>query len=194
LNRKIKKWLPAIAWASLILLASSDMFSAAHTRGIIEGFFHWLFPAWTPYSVYKAHLVVRKCAHFFEYAVLAIFVMRGFASEAKAPVSDSPGRGAEAPLSLPNAGPSAKQNADPSTSLGMTFVSEHPASRSLRMTMLGVVLLCAMVATVDEVHQHFVPSRTGSPYDVLLDTTGSIVAMLLLTWRKSSQRAERRTA
>jgi VanZ family protein len=48
---------------------------------------------------------------------------------------------------------------------------------------LRVVLLCAVVATVDEVHQHFVPSRTSSPYDVLLDTTGAAVAMLLLTWR-----------
>ena len=158
----IKNWLPAIVWASLILLASSDSFSAANTRSILESFFHWFFPSWTPYSVYKAHLVVRKCAHFFEYAVLAILVMRGLTG-AKAPESGPSKRGAEAPLSL-------------------------------RMTFLSVVLLCAIVATVDEVHQHFVPSRTGSPYDVLLDTTGSAVAMLLLTWRKSSRPVERRTA
>ena len=159
---RIKQWLPAIVWASLILLASTDAFSATHTRSIIEGFFRWIFPHWTPYSIYKAHLVVRKCAHFFEYAVLAIFVMRGFAG-----------------------------NADPST--------RSTSSRSLGMTSvkgvgIAVVLLCAMVATIDEVHQHFVPSRTGSPYDVLLDTTGSTVAMLLLTWRKSSRRVEQPTA
>jgi VanZ family protein len=153
---QVKNWVPAIIWASLILLASTDVFSAAHTRGIIESFFYWLFPSWTPYSVYKAHLVVRKCAHFFEYAVLAILVMRGFSG-----------------------------NADPSTRSTM--------SRSVGMTFLRVVVVCAMVATIDEVHQHFVPSRTGSPYDVLLDTTGSTVAMLLLTWRKSS-RGERRPA
>jgi VanZ family protein len=158
-NRRspIVRWLPAILWAGLILLASSDWFSAAHTRSIIEGFFWWLFPSWTPYSIYKAHLVVRKCAHFFEYAVLGILVMRGFERN---------------------------QTQGPSTR----------AARSLRMTMLGVVLLCAMVATIDEVHQHFVPSRTGSPYDVLLDATGSTVAMLLLTWRRSSRRVEQRTA
>src|SRR4051812_11986403 len=190
----VKRWLPAVIWASLILLASSDAFSAAHTRGIIENFFHWLFPSWTPYSVYKAHLVVRKCAHFFEYAVLAIFVMRGFASGAKAPSGEAAGRGAEAPLSLRTAQP---VNADPSTSprsaaqnaalLGMTSDIRHrrsltmtsgeeapdgagkraprPNARSLRMTILGVVLVCAIVAMIDEVHQHFVPSRTGSPYD-----------------------------
>ncbi|MFL6300254.1 MAG: VanZ family protein [Terriglobales bacterium] len=156
---QIKQWIPATIWASLILLASSDTFSAAHTRSILENFFQWLFPSWTPYSVYKAHLVIRKCAHFFEYAVLAIFVMRGFAGD---------------------------QTQGPSTPV-------RRGERSLRMTMLGVVVLCAMVATIDEVHQHFVPSRTGSPYDVLLDTAGSTVAMLLLTRRKSS-RVDQKTA
>jgi VanZ family protein len=169
---KLTNWLPAVIWASLILLASSDWFSAAHTRSMLEGFFHWLFPSWTPYSVYKAHLVVRKCAHFFEYAMLAILVMRGFAG-AKAPESGPPERGAEAPLSLRNAGPSARSTS--SRSLGMT---------SVKGIALRVVLLCALVATIDEVHQHFVPSRTGSPYDVLLDAAGSTVAMLLLTRRK----------
>jgi VanZ family protein len=172
---QIKQWLPAVIWASLILMASSDMFSAAHTRTYIEAFFRWLFPSWTPYSIYKAHLVVRKCAHFFEYAVLAIFVMRGFGG-----------------------------NADPSTrstmsrSVGMTSETKPGASSSgmgsVGMTFLRVVVVCAMVATIDEVHQHFVPSRTSSPYDVLLDTTGSTAAMLLLTWRASSRRAEQRTA
>ena len=158
LKSTIEDWAPAVIWAGLILLASSDMFSAAHTRTYIEAFFRWLFPSWTPYSVYKAHLVVRKCAHFFEYAVLAIFVMRGFAGST---------------------------NADPS--------ARSTASRSVGMTFLRVVVVCALVATVDELHQHFVPSRTASPYDVLLDTTGSTCAMLLLTWRKSS-RVEQRTA
>jgi VanZ family protein len=175
---QIKNWLPAAIWASLILLASSDWFSAAHTRSILESFFHWLFPSWSPYSVYKAHLVVRKCAHFFEYAVLAILVMRGFISGAKAP-SEAAVNGAGEPAPRPNL--------DPSTSARLR-------SPSLGMTIVSVILLCAMVATIDEVHQHFVPSRTGSPYDVLLDTAGSAAAMLLLTLRKSSRRAEQRTA
>jgi VanZ family protein len=165
---QLKSWLPAIVWASLILMASSDMFSAAHTRSLIEGFFGWLFPSWSPHSIYKVHLVVRKCAHFFEYAVLAIFVMRGIASGAKAPFEAAVnGAGEPAP---------------------------RPKPRSLRMTMVAVVLLCATVATIDEVHQHFVPSRTSSPYDVMLDTTGAAVAMLLLTWWKSSRSAEQKTA
>jgi len=181
-SHRLKNWLPAIVWCSLMMLASTDTFSAEHTRGILEGFFHWLFPTWTPYSVYKAHLIVRKCAHFFEYAVLAVFVMRGFAG-AEAPSSDSLQRGAEPPLSLRNADPSTRSTM--SRSVGMT---------SAQKIALQVVLICAMVATVDEVHQHFVPSRTASPYDVMLDTAGSTFAMLLLTWKKSSRRGEQKAA
>jgi len=168
-KQALKNWLPAIVWASMIMLASTDTFSAEHTRSIIESFFWHIFPSWTPYSIYKAHLVVRKCAHFFEYAVLAIFVMRGFAG-----------------------------NADPSTRSTMsrslppqqlkTGVAGGPG---VGIAFLRVVVVCAMVATIDEVHQHFVPSRTSSPYDVLLDTTGSTCAMLLLTWKKSSRAAQR---
>src|SRR5207248_11114971 len=126
----------------------------------------WLFPTWTPYSVYKAHLVVRKCAHFFEYAVLAIFVMRGFTSGAKAPSGAAlNGAGKPAPRQK-SASP--RQNLDPSTAP----LSAAQNAAPLGMTIVTGILLCVMVATVDEMHQHFVPSRTGSPYDVLLDTAG----------------------
>ncbi len=41
------------------------------------------------------------------------------------------------------------------------------------------VLLAAAVATTDEWHQTFVPSRTGSAWDVLLDTVGATIAQLV---------------
>ncbi len=42
---------------------------------------------------------------------------------------------------------------------------------------VGVALLTAIV---DELHQSFVPGRTGSPYDVLLDLTGAITVQVLV--------------
>jgi VanZ family protein len=39
----------------------------------------------------------------------------------------------------------------------------------------------AIVASGDEFHQSFLPSRTGSPVDVLLDTAGA-TALCLLVW------------
>jgi VanZ family protein len=39
----------------------------------------------------------------------------------------------------------------------------------------------AIVASGDEFHQTFIPSRTGTPLDVVLDTTGAFV-LCLLVW------------
>jgi VanZ family protein len=42
------------------------------------------------------------------------------------------------------------------------------------------VVIAAGYASFDEFHQSFVPSRTASPWDALLDTTGAAVAQLVL--------------
>ena len=46
----------------------------------------------------------------------------------------------------------------------------------------------ALYAATDELHQAFVPSRTGSSLDVLIDSVGAILGMIVLhrwgIWRK----------
>lgn len=42
------------------------------------------------------------------------------------------------------------------------------------------ILWCILYAATDEVHQLFVEGRYGSPLDVLLDTAGSVTAMLII--------------
>jgi VanZ family protein len=55
-----------------------------------------------------------------------------------------------------------------------------PAARwTLRWAILAV-LGTALVASLDEWHQSFIPSRTGTPWDVLLDTCAGIAAQILL--------------
>jgi VanZ family protein len=45
------------------------------------------------------------------------------------------------------------------------------------------VIGTAVVASLDEWHQSYIPSRTGTPWDVLLDTSAGIVAqVLVLLW------------
>ena len=44
--------------------------------------------------------------------------------------------------------------------------------------MWGVVAFCIAYAMSDELHQSFVASRQGSPYDVGFDTAGAILALL----------------
>jgi VanZ family protein len=38
----------------------------------------------------------------------------------------------------------------------------------------------AMTASADEFHQSFLPNRTGSPWDVLLDCGGALAMQLLV--------------
>ena len=51
------------------------------------------------------------------------------------------------------------------------------------------LLLVAVYALSDEFHQLFVPARTGSIYDSLIDTTGGLIALSLFAlWRKTKKR------
>jgi VanZ family protein len=45
-----------------------------------------------------------------------------------------------------------------------------------------IIAICALYASSDEFHQHFVGGRHGSPIDVLIDTTGATIGLLLI-WR-----------
>ena len=58
-----------------------------------------------------------------------------------------------------------------------------PTVNSLKWTLRWAslaVLGTAVVASLDEWHQTFIPSRTGTPRDVLLDTCAGIAAQILL--------------
>jgi VanZ family protein len=52
------------------------------------------------------------------------------------------------------------------------------------------VLMTALVASLDEWHQSFIPTRTGRWQDVVLDTCAGIaVQVILFAWlRKKSRR------
>jgi VanZ family protein len=54
-----------------------------------------------------------------------------------------------------------------------------PRSRFLQDASLAV-LGTALVASCDEWHQTFLPNRTGTPWDVLLDCTGAITLQVIV--------------
>jgi VanZ family protein len=57
--------------------------------------------------------------------------------------------------------------------------SETPRRWSWRAAGFAI-LFCATYAATDEFHQTFVAARQGSPWDVLLDTSGAVAGMILL--------------
>lgn len=93
-----------------------------------------------------AHLVMRKVAHFTEYAVLGWLAARAFATSAR------------------------------------DMLRRH--------WFLAGLLLVIVQAAADEYHQSFVATRTGSPYDSLIDITGGLFALILFAYLRA--RANRR--
>ena len=54
-----------------------------------------------------------------------------------------------------------------------------PQSHFLEDTFLAL-LGTSLVASLDELHQSYIPNRTGSPWDVLLDCTGALTLQLIV--------------
>ena len=62
-----------------------------------------------------------------------------------------------------------------------TLPAVNSAGWTLRWASLAV-LGTAVVATLDEWHQSYIPSRTGTPKDVALDCTAGAVFLLITYW------------
>lgn len=72
------RYLPLVGWMIFISFASSASFSANSTSRFIGPLLLWFFPNATPETLAVAHGLVRKFAHFGEYAVLGILAARAF--------------------------------------------------------------------------------------------------------------------
>jgi VanZ family protein len=75
--RWLRLWWPALLWAVVIFTFSTGAFSSEHTSRIIIPFLRWLLPHSAPETLSMLHHLIRKCAHFFEYFILSLLVLRG---------------------------------------------------------------------------------------------------------------------
>ena len=128
------RWVPVVAWATCISWFSTGAFSAQSTNSYIDPVLRYFFGDLSAETFRFAHTVIRKSAHFLEYAVLAMLVCRALT---------------------------------------------EPGTRPKPAVLVRTVVYCAIYACVDELHQVFVPKRTGSPYDSMLDTFGAFVGALV---------------
>ena len=71
----------------VIFSASSDRMSFQHSSRIIGPVVRWLFPHLSDEAVHAIVVIVRKCAHLAEYAVLALLLWRALH---KPPKPDAP--------------------------------------------------------------------------------------------------------
>lgn len=145
----IARWVPVVVWATFISWFSTGAFSAQSTNSYIDPVLRYVFGELSPETFRFAHTVIRKSAHFLEYALLAVLVCRALTP---------------------------------------------PGERPTLGTLLRVIGYCAIYACIDELHQVFVPRRTGSIYDSMLDTVGATAgALLFRAWRRQAVHARENT-
>lgn len=129
-------WLPPLLWSAVILLASSDLFSAPHTGSLLETLLTSLGLRLSPQTLAWVHMAIRKAGHLTVYGILGALYFRAMRA----------GRSPE----------------------------------WQRRWAVTAVVLATVIAVLDEWHQTYVPSRTGSATDVLIDAAGAIAAQIII--------------
>jgi VanZ family protein len=72
-----RRWLPVIVWALIISGFSTHVFTAENTSHVIIPILHWIFPHASAEALERMHFFVRKSAHFTEYFILSLLILRG---------------------------------------------------------------------------------------------------------------------
>jgi VanZ family protein len=80
-TRIIRYWLPVLIMIGAMYYASTDIFSGENTRSVIEKLILWLRPHTSERGLMKINYIVRKAAHFIEYALLAALLFRAFRAD-----------------------------------------------------------------------------------------------------------------
>lgn len=142
----------------IVIAIESTFLSAATTGSIVDPILHWMFPRLSLDQIEHLHDVGRKVGHFIGYGLMSYFFFRAFRGTYHVY------HGSEDILRR----------------------KVLPAGRSLfeclwqwRWAALAIIG-AALVATADEIHQMGDPTRTGTWWDVLLDSMGALVFQLLI--------------
>lgn len=72
----LRVWWPALLWAAMIFVLSTDSFSANQTSHFFEPLLRWFYPALTAEQFEIIHHFIRKTAHFVEYFIFFLLLYR----------------------------------------------------------------------------------------------------------------------
>src|SRR6185369_16914824 len=147
----IRYWVPVFVMIGVIAVESTDMFSANHTGSMLLSLLRLI-------GVPSAHLneinhLLRKTGHFVGYGFLSFLIFRAFRGTYRFFA-----QGYEGWIS---------SRIIPGQSLHIFSLLWQPYWAALAL------FFTFLVAAADEVHQMGIPSRTGTWWDVALDTTAA---------------------
>ncbi|MFT3943452.1 MAG: VanZ family protein [Ancrocorticia sp.] len=158
LNRWLR-WGAVVVWMAVIFFFSHQV--GEDSGGLSDSIVAWLHSLGIHISPEMLGFLVRKAAHMTEYAVLAILLfvaLRGSREQ----------RFVEARISR---------------SQRLRKRGEERGNQAL----ISAFVIAVIYAATDEFHQLFIPGRTGTPKDVLIDSAGAAIG-LALAWLVSRWR------
>jgi VanZ family protein len=147
-----KSWWPVAVWLAIIRLESTDYASAGNTFGLLYNFCTMIFGRVDPRLLLVLNGVLRKSGHFIGYAILSLLVF----------------------LALKHAH---RDRLKPV--LQRTWGTFFRDAWQFDWAVIAV-LFTLMTAALDEIHQTFLPSRTGRWQDVAIDTSGALMMQIVL--------------
>lgn len=149
-------WLPVALWLSIIAFESTDLMSSAKTGSMLYLVLKGIFRHVDPHKFEVFHHILRKAGHFIGYAILGLLFFRALKRTflERAHIADS------------------SQNTAPPDPVAIRSLIQRAANIA--------VLNTAVVASLDELHQTYLPSRTGTLHDVVLDTMGAVLILIFV--------------
>lgn len=72
----LKRWWPVLLWGVVISTFSTGAFTSDNTGRIIIPVLRWLLPHASAATLFHLHYIIRKCAHFTEYFILSLLILR----------------------------------------------------------------------------------------------------------------------
>src|SRR5262245_18737172 len=76
----LRYWVPLLAWLGVMFVSSTSVMSAEHTSRYIVPFLLWVKPGMSSRAIWTTLVIIRKCAHVFEYTILALLLWRALRS------------------------------------------------------------------------------------------------------------------
>lgn len=147
-----KNWWASLVWLGIIRLESSDAASSTNTYGFLWTMVSFLHLPLSSHIVNEANAVLRKTGHFMGYGILAVLVFFALRNTNRDRLS-------------------AWLRRRWGTCL-------HDLWR-MEWALLGVGV-ALISASFDEIHQSFIPSRSGRWQDVMLDTVGAVALQIIV--------------
>ena len=147
-----RRWWPVPVWLVVLRLESTDLASSRNTFGLLYRIATTVFPKVDPQILLTLNVVLRKSGHFIGYAILSLLVFRGLKYTRRDRLR----------LVLQRR-------------WGLFF-------RDLwQFDWAAIAVLFTIVAaSLDELHQATLSSRSGRWQDVALDTAGAVAMQFLL--------------